>query len=153
MIDERLAERSWDGVVDGLRARGLRWTPQRRAILRVLEATSGHVTGSEIVEQCRQLDPMTTPSTVYRTLRVLEELGVLQHAHAADGREEFHVRPAAEHGHLQCQSCGSRWEIDRAEAQPTVRSFRRRQGFEVDVSHLTIVGLCAACRGAATATR
>ena len=44
----------------------------------------------------------TIPSTVYRTLDVLEELGLLSHSHAADGREEFHVLPAAVHGHLHC---------------------------------------------------
>ncbi len=138
----------WAGVAAHIRARGLRWTPQRRQILDVLEATRGHVTGSDLVVRCRRLDPMTTPSTVYRTLRVLEELGIVQHAHGADGREEFHVRPGSEHGHLHCERCGSSWEIDREAARATVRSFDRRQGFEVDLSHLTIVGRCAACRRA-----
>lgn len=150
MAESRSSLEPWAAVADRLRARGLRWTPQRRAILGVLEATSGHVTATEIVEQCRELDPLTTPSTVYRTLRVLEELGEVRHAHGAEGREEFHVRPAAEHGHLHCEMCGSSWEIDREEAEVTVRSFRRRRGFDVDVSHLTIVGLCAACQRAKT---
>ena len=68
-------------VRDELRARGLRWTPQRRLILDVLEATNGHITGSELVERCRARDPDTTPSTVYRTLDVLEELGYIRHSH------------------------------------------------------------------------
>ncbi len=138
--------RSLANIPDQLRARGLRWTPQRRQIINVLEATDGHITGSELVERCRQLDPLTTPSTVYRTLRVLEELGIVQHAHGAEGREEFHVRPASEHGHLYCHQCGSSWEIDLADAEPTITSFDRRLGFAVDLSHMTIVGRCRACR-------
>jgi Fur family ferric uptake transcriptional regulator len=133
-------------VRDYLRARGLRWTPQRRLLLDVLARTDGHVTGSELVERCREVDPGTTPSTVYRTLRVLEDLGVVRHAHGRDGREEFHVRPESDHGHLHCEHCGESWEIGPDDATATVASFRERFGFEVDLSHLTVVGRCAACR-------
>ena len=83
----------WGGVPDRLRARGLRWTPQRRILVEVLSKTDGHVTGAELVERCRAIDLGTIPSTVYRTLDVLEELGIIRHSHGADGREEFHVQP------------------------------------------------------------
>lgn len=133
-----------------LRGRGMRWTPQRRLILDVLSATTGHVTGSEIVEQVRSRDPEATPSTVYRTLGVLEDLGYLHHSHGADGREEFHVLPAAEHGHLQCQGCGGSWEIDATEVADLVARLQRSRDFSVDVGHLTIAGRCSTCtQGAA----
>jgi len=135
----------WPDIRSELRARGLRWTPQRRLILDVLGEARGHVTGSEIVERCRTREPETTPSTVYRTLAVLEDLGYLHHSHAADGREEFHVQPAAEHAHLQCMTCGRSWEIDPAETASLVAELRRGRGFRVDVGHLTIAGRCAAC--------
>jgi Fur family ferric uptake transcriptional regulator len=140
--------RDWSAVRDELRARGMRWTPQRRQILGVLEATDGHITGSELLERCRALDPATTPSTVYRTLDVLEELGVVRHSHGVDGREEFHVQPAAEHGHLVCSACGASSEIDAAEAAPIVRAFRRSHDFDVFIDHLTLTGRCATCRDA-----
>jgi Fur family ferric uptake transcriptional regulator len=127
----------------------MRWTPQRRLILEVIEATAGHVTAAELVDRCRVQDPETTPSTVYRTLRVLEELGLVQHAHGADGREEFHVRPAEAHGHLHCGDCGTSWEISPEDAAATVREFRERVGFEIDLSHLSVGGRCAACRSRA----
>jgi Fur family ferric uptake transcriptional regulator len=136
---------SWSDVRDELRSRGLRWTPQRRLILDVLAATRGHVTGSEIVERCRERDPETTPSTVYRTLVVLEELGYLHHSHGADGREEFHVLPATEHAHLQCEECGRSWEIEPDEAGELIRALQRSRGFTVHVGHLTVAGLCAEC--------
>jgi len=135
----------WSRVRDGLRARGLRWTPQRRTLVEVLSRTEGHVTGADLVERCRAADPTTIPSTVYRTLDVLEELGLVCHSHAADGREEFHVLPAAVHGHLHCNGCGTTWEIPAEEARALVAPLERDRGFVVDVTHLSIAGRCAGC--------
>jgi Fur family transcriptional regulator, ferric uptake regulator len=139
---------AWSDVRDQLHARGLRWTPQRRILIEVLAATDGHVTGAELVERCRAVDPGTIPSTVYRTLDVLEELGLLRHSHAADGREEFHVLPAAAHGHLHCIACGTTWEIGAQEAEAFVVALERGRDFAVDLSHLSIAGRCAACSAA-----
>jgi Fur family transcriptional regulator, ferric uptake regulator len=136
----------WADIGGRLRERGMRWTPQRRLLLRVLEGSRGHVTATELIERCRAADPQTTPSTVYRTLDVLEELGLVQHAHGIDGREEYHVLPQADHGHLHCNSCGHSWEIDAAEAAALVAALHADRGFEVDLTHLTVAGRCADCR-------
>ena len=144
---------AWIDIRDELRSRGLRWTPQRRLILDVLSATEGHITGSEVVERCRARDPETTPSTVYRTLDVLEELGYVSHSHSAAGREEYHVLPGADHGHLQCRLCGSTQELEPDVAAGIVGPIERRHGFVIDVGHLTISGVCAECsRAGATTT-
>ncbi len=145
------SEAEWSAVRDEFRARGLRWTPQRRLILDVLAASTGHVTGAEIVERCRDRDPETTPSTVYRTLDVLEELGYVDHSHGADGREEFHVLPEARHAHLQCETCGRSWEIEPDEVGGMVQGLERSRGFQVHVGHLTIAGQCSDCARAASA--
>jgi Fur family ferric uptake transcriptional regulator len=136
----------WSVIRKRLHDRGLRWTPQRRTLVEVLARSSGHVTGSELVEQCRAIDPTTTPSTVYRTLDVLEDLGLIRHHHGVDGREAFHVLPIAEHGHLHCQGCGAAWEIGPVEAAALTDALLRGRGFLVDLSHLTIAGLCRDCR-------
>ena len=135
----------WEAAARELRGRGMRWTPQRRLLIDVLAQTDGHVTGAELVERCRARDPETTPSTVYRTLDVLEELGLVRHAHGPDGREEYHVLPKTEHGHLHCERCGRSWDIDSAEASGLVRSLRTRRGFRVDLTHLSVSGLCREC--------
>ena len=137
---------AWEFVRDRLRARGLRWTPQRRALVAVLSQTHGHVTGADLVERCREQDPSTIPSTVYRTLDVLEELGIVCHGHGPDGREEYHVLPDAEHGHLHCRVCGAAWEITGDEGASIVATLEAARGFAVDLSHVTIVGRCRACR-------
>lgn len=140
----------WAGIPDRLRSKGLRWTPQRRVLVEVLADTDGHVTGAELVERCRAIDPDTTPSTVYRTLDVLEELGVISHSHGVDGHEEFHVLPHIEHGHLYCRRWGAASELaadDRA-VRAAVEAFEAERGFEIDLSHLTLIGRCADCREA-----
>jgi Fur family ferric uptake transcriptional regulator len=130
-----------------LRSRGLRWTSQRRVLIDVLAGVEGHVTGAELVDGCRAIDPATTPSTVYRTLDVLEELGIVSHSHGPGGRQEFHVNRAVDHGHLLCPSCGRTWELGAEEVRQLVEGLRRGRGFEVDLDHLTVEGRCAACRG------
>jgi Fur family ferric uptake transcriptional regulator len=146
---ERRPATAWSAVPERLHSRGLRWTPQRRTLVEVLSRTGGHVTGAELVERCRAIDPTTAPSTIYRTLDVLEELGLVSHSHGLDGREEYHVLPRGEHGHLHCTKCGRAWEIEPGEAEPLVRSLERARGFRVDLSHVTIAGVCATCAASA----
>jgi Fur family ferric uptake transcriptional regulator len=141
-----VASDAWTDARERMRARGLRWTPQRRLLLSVLARSEGHVTAGELLERCREADPQTTPSTVYRTLDVLEDLGLVRHAHGVDGREEFHVLPESEHGHLTCHACGRSWEIGADEAAALLDGLSRARGFEVDLSHLAVVGRCADCR-------
>lgn len=137
---------------DAFRARGMRWTPQRRAILEVLVGASGHVTGIELIERARLRDSDTTRSTVYRTLDVLEELGLVSHSHGYDGREEFHVWPVSKHAHLACEDCRSTWEIEGHEALAITASLARKRGFVVNLSHLTISGRCSECNRRAVAS-
>jgi len=139
----------WASVRQRLRERGLRWTPQRRAIVEALAVSDGHITGAELLERCRAIDPATIPSTVYRTLDVLEELGLVQHGHGADGREEFHVGPEGLHGHLHCATCGGRWEIRADAGRAIIDGLRASDGFEVDLTHVTVVGRCADCAASA----
>jgi Fur family ferric uptake transcriptional regulator len=135
----------WDGVADRLRASGLRWTPQRRTLVDVLREREGHVTATELIARCRERDQTTTPSTVYRTLDVLEDLGLIRHGHAADGREEYHVLPERVHGHLHCLDCGATWEIRPETGATIVDALAADLGFAVDLSHVTISGRCRSC--------
>jgi Fur family transcriptional regulator, ferric uptake regulator len=141
----------WDSVGQRLRERGLRWTPQRRTVIEVLAETDGHVSAAELVDRCRVRQPATIPSTVYRTLDVLEQLGLVRHGHGADGREEFHVLPGGEHGHLHCAECGASWEIGERRAADIAAAIRAADGFEIEIGHVTLVGRCRAC--ASTAAR
>lgn len=142
-----LSGHAWTDARDALRERGLRWTPQRRLIVEALaESTGHHITGSELVERCRARDTETIPSTVYRTLDVLEDLGFVRHSHGADGREEYHVLPGADHAHLRCLGCGVEHEIGPVEAAELVGRLGAEHGFTVVLSHVMIGGYCAGCK-------
>ncbi len=136
----------WAGVASRLRATGLRWTPQRRTLIEVLRTHEGHVTATELIARCRAIDPTTAPSTVYRTLDLLEEMDLVRHGHTPDGREDYHVLPDQEHGHLHCAGCGHTWEIDAETGAIVGQALEAQLGFAVDLSHVTISGWCAGCR-------
>lgn len=140
-----MSKASWATAREELRSRGLRWTPQRRLLLSVLADAKGHITATQLLDRCRAADPQTIASTVYRTLDVLEEIGLVRHGHGASGREEFHILPRTEHGHLHCRACGRSWEIGAHEAAPLVAELKSQRGFAADLSHLTVVGTCREC--------
>lgn len=136
---------AWEQVPERLRERGLRWTSQRATLLTVLKAVDGHVTGSQLVERCRAIEPATTPSTVYRTLDALESIGVISHSHGLDGREEYQLHADPQHGHLICSVCGADEDLLADEASVFVSALRRDHGFAVRVDHLTVTGTCRTC--------
>src|SRR5919204_2051076 len=88
-----------------LKARGLRMTPQRRAIVAEVERATGHISPTAVAQRVRERVPGVDPSTVYRTLGLLEDLGVLSHAHLESG-PEYHRKSDSQHVHLTCSSCG-----------------------------------------------
>jgi Fur family ferric uptake transcriptional regulator len=131
---------------EALRVRGQRWTEQRQLIADVLVAADGHAKGAELVERVRAHDPAATPSTVYRTLDLLEELGLARHHHGVDGRETYHLEPGVEHGHLHCRSCGAEIELNATVAAPILAAVERATGFAAELDHLSLQGSCRACR-------
>jgi Fur family ferric uptake transcriptional regulator len=89
--------------------------------------------------------PGVNASTIYRTLTLLEEVGVLAHAHLESGAE-YHRAEEAGHVHLTCSSCGAEDDLSMEEADSLVALVERHHGFHPDLTHFAISGLCAACR-------
>ena len=87
-------------------------------------------------------------STIYRTLEVLEEVGLVTHTHLGHGASTYHAAAAPKHLHLVCRDCGSVTEADVTLADDLVGSLERVHGFDTDVHHFAIYGLCRACRAA-----
>lgn len=119
-------------------------TPQRRAIVTEVLRTNGHIAPTMIARRVQLDMPGVNASTVYRTLALLEEVGVLQHSHLEDGAE-YHRTEEAEHVHLVCGSCGSDDALSLGEADGLRSLIRRHHGFEADLTHFAITGLCADC--------
>lgn len=128
-----------------LRDRGYRLTPQRELILAAVDEL-GHATPDEVLARVQQTASTVNASTVYRTLEVLEELGLVRHAHLSDRAPTYHSTRGHEHFHLVCRGCRSVTSIDTGEAAPFVEVLAAR-GFTPDLGHLTVFGRCAACEG------
>jgi Fur family transcriptional regulator, ferric uptake regulator len=141
-----------EAVLDLLRSRGLRMTPQRRAIVAEIMASQGHISPSQVARRVRERVPGVNPSTVYRTLDLLEELEVLSHAHLESG-PEYHRRAEGQHVHLTCSSCGVTDTLSMRDAASLKRLIGRHRGFEADFTHFAISGLCERCRSGRPAAR
>jgi len=132
-------------VLDLLRSRGLRMTPQRRAIVAEIMAADGHITPSDVIQRVKDRVPGVDPSTIYRTLDLLETVGVLSHAHLESG-PEYHRSSESEHVHLTCSNCGAEDALSLIEAQQLDEVIRRHNRFAPDFTHFAISGLCAKCQ-------
>jgi Fur family ferric uptake transcriptional regulator len=129
-----------------LRAKGYRLTPQRELVLHAVERL-GHATPDEVLTAVREESQAVNISTVYRTLELLEELGLVRHAHIHDRAPTYHSTAGPAHVHLVCRSCGSVAEVGSDVVDPLIRTLYEVHGFATDVGHLTIFGVCAACEG------
>lgn len=131
---------------NALKGHGLRMTPQRQLILDVLSSMRGHISVDQVYRQVAARYPDVNITTVYRTLEVLEERGIVRHTHFHDGRSQFERTDEPAHQHLVCKVCGRDQETDLSVLEPLTESLLERFGFEADFSHTAIVGFCRSCR-------
>jgi Fur family transcriptional regulator, ferric uptake regulator len=125
-----------------LRERGYRLTPQRELILGAVEEL-GHATPDEVLAEVRTHSTAVNASTVYRTLEVLEELGLVRHAHLSDRAPTYHSVTDHEHFHLVCRNCGRVTSVEPGVLTSLRETLRDDHAFAVDVGHLTVFGTCA----------
>jgi Fur family transcriptional regulator, ferric uptake regulator len=85
-------------------------------------------------------------TTVYRTLELLEELGLVNHTHLSHGSPTYHTAGEDQHVHLVCRGCGSIGEVDPSVMQPVTEQLREQEGFRVDVGHVSLFGVCGDCK-------
>jgi Fur family ferric uptake transcriptional regulator len=132
-------------LLDEIRARGYRMTPQRQLILQEVYDSDGHTTAEEILTSVRRRFPAINISTVYRNLDLLEEMGLVCHAHLGHTVGQYHPATNKDHQHLVCRSCGSIAEIGVELMEPVRAELRRARGFEADLTHFAIFGTCKRC--------
>jgi Fur family ferric uptake transcriptional regulator len=124
-----------------LREKGYRLTPQRELILGAVEEL-GHATPDEVLAEVRTHSTAVNASTVYRTLEVLEELGLVRHAHLSDRAPTYHATSEHEHFHLVCRECHRVISVDPDVLTPVIERLKADHDFTVDIGHLTVFGTC-----------
>ena len=131
---------------EALRSSGKRMTVQRRLVLDAVEKARHHVTADEVAKRVRAKYPQIDPSTVYRNLEALEELGLVTHTHLDDRVTRWHRADSHAHGHLVCRVCGRETEIGPAILAAMAGRLRDEYRFEADLAHSAVVGICRQCR-------
>lgn len=133
-------------LADLLRSRGLRLTAPRQLVLEAVYAL-GHCTPDLIHAAVAERAAGVNITTVYRTLDLLEELGLVTHAHLSHGAPTYHPTSEQPHAHLVCRQCGGIDEIPAAALGGLLTDLRSRNGFRLDVGHVALFGLCGHCAG------
>ena len=135
-----------------LRARGLRVTSPRLVIHRELRARDRHVTAEEAREDVARVLPGISLPTVYATLELFEELGIVRRVDAGRGAVRYDSRTDMHH-HTVCRRCGRVEDFDGAEgldrALLAAEAGARREGFAADMTAVVLTGLCEKCSATA----
>jgi Fur family transcriptional regulator, ferric uptake regulator len=136
-----VSTRDWQST---LRAKGYRLTPQRELVLRAVDRL-GHATPDEVLAAVHEESQAVNISTVYRTLELLEELGLVRHNHISDRAPTYHSTATPDHVHLVCRGCGAVTEAAPELVEPMTDTLRAEHGFATDIGHLTVFGTCREC--------
>lgn len=118
-------------------------TPQRQMVLDAVRAL-GHATPEAVCAQVQSAAPAVNISTVYRTLDLLEEIGVVRHTHLGHGAPTYSAE-GHPHVHLVCHRCQRVTEVDPLLLLPLTAALQDQHAFRLDPAHLALSGLCAAC--------
>lgn len=127
-----------------LEARGYRVTPSRRAVIAAALAQKDHFTVDDLLTRCRGAGR----ATVFRTVRLLTELGVICRVLLEDGSLHYRVSQRGHHHHLVCTSCGRVEDLDQCAIDDVMRELSEATGYEVERHWLELYGRCAECRAA-----
>jgi Fur family ferric uptake transcriptional regulator len=136
-----MAEPDWRVT---LREKGYRLTPQRELVLAAVMDLE-HATPEQVCAQVQRTASGINISTVYRTLELLEELGLVRHAHLGHGAPSYHPAGHHEHLHLVCRDCGDVSQVGVDVARDLTNRLAAEVGFSVDLEHFAIYGRCRDC--------
>jgi Fe2+ or Zn2+ uptake regulation protein len=142
-----------DDLTERFRAEGLRVTPQRQVIFRLLHGNDEHPTVEALYESARAEMPTISLKTVYQTVHDLEAMGEVTLLDLGTGSVRVDPNVDSRHHHLICTQCGKVRDVVVDVGRLNVPA-KARQGFQVDDVDVNFRGVCDVCAaGASTATR
>jgi Fe2+ or Zn2+ uptake regulation protein len=137
---------SLDHLRDTFRATGRRWTSQRRLILGVLEESDIHLDAETLFVRAKTRDSDISLATVYRTLAVLKEMGLVEEHRLGEEHAHFEAVRDQPHYHFVCLGCGRVIEFDAPQMAQIEQSVSERECVCVTNIHLRMSGYCAQCQ-------
>lgn len=136
-----------DLLTRSLHDHGLRLTPQRRLVLEILEGMDQHLDAEGIWQCAQQQDEDINLATVYRSLNVLTEIGLVQISYLGEGQKRAFYETVAkpDHLHFTCNQCGNVLELDSQAFNQVQRELERQYTLAIQTVHLKFEGLCSEC--------
>ncbi|MEE8470014.1 MAG: Fur family transcriptional regulator [Dehalococcoidia bacterium] len=134
-------------IASALRQRGYKITPQRRAVLNAIALDRDHLTPAEIYDKVRQGYPGIGLVTIYRTLDILDKLGLICEVHSMGNCRSYVLRrPSGHHHHLVCSDCATVTDFTDCDLGELEQRVSRETGFEIEGHLLELSGRCGKCR-------
>jgi Fur family transcriptional regulator, ferric uptake regulator len=137
--------------INTLKEKGMRLTPQRRLIIDIIHDAQAHLTAEEIIERVQTKMPGVNKSTIYRTLELLEKARCVFRSESGE-HPVYHHAAHGHHYHLVCVKCGKTIDCDEKLFLSMDKTVAAKYGFQVDLSHVVLNGLCDTCRKEAPKT-
>jgi Fur family ferric uptake transcriptional regulator len=132
-------------LMETVRERGYRLTPQREMILEAIHSGS-HITADGIYQLVHAKSPAVNLATVYRTLDLLQDLHLVSAIDTGEGCVCYELTGDQPHHHLVCEACGYTLVLDSEVLAPLEKELCKRYGFRVNLDHLALFGLCPKCQ-------
>jgi Fur family ferric uptake transcriptional regulator len=126
--------------------RGHPFTTQRQLLLELLHEAEGHIDAKELYRRASTRDESISPATVYRTLKLFKELGLIDEMRLSKFRCYYEVRGSSEHQHLVCYGCGKVIEFDNPLVRKLIEAVQHQQNFNVTKAELYLEGYCTDCK-------
>jgi len=136
---------SLEEIIDRLHRSGHKVTPQRVAIIQVVLESAELLTPSALYEKVRQSDPEVGEVTVYRTLNILSDLGLVCMVHTGENIHSYIRRPDEHHGHLICSECGKVVNFTNCNVAELEKRLVAETGFTIKDHRLDFFGRCREC--------
>jgi Fur family ferric uptake transcriptional regulator len=138
-----------EGIKDSLRQRGVRLTRQRQILLELIDQSGEHLDAEQLFQQARQRDPKMNRVTVYRTLKMLKNGGLVDELdlmHHAGDQHYYETRMKGEHAHVICLRCGRIEEFYGEPLQRLRRQIESHFGFQILIARTEVGGYCSHCQ-------
>ena len=120
-------------------------TVQRRLLLELLQDAEGHINVKELYRRASVKDESISLATVYRTLNLFKELGLINEMRLGKIRCYYEIKQSPEHLHLVCRGCEKVFEFQNPHFQRLIKAVRREYGFQVTKAELYLEGYCPEC--------
>lgn len=139
-------ERRQEALKKALARRGLRHTRQRDMLTDIFFSSDGHFSLDELLAMAKTRDGGIGYATVYRTLKLLTELGLAQERHFSDGQTRYEASDGVHHDHLICTRCQTIVEFEEERIERLQEEVAARYGFRLGTHKMELYGLCPKCQ-------